>query len=192
MVPHCPPIWPGDATNASTQALLLLDTTVDRRRNPKASQMKFRFLALGLMVTLAGVASAQAFKPLSEKPRALPRSTERSQPPTTTLLSQASTQIARSTVVADATRSPVPVHLSTRRPFVPPAEAAGTSSLPSADTPPPRNVTELAAKAAIEADGYKGVRALARGPDGTWKASAWRGQTEVLLSVDPTGTVSAN
>jgi hypothetical protein len=56
---------------------------------------------------------------------------------------------------------------------------------------PPGNMSEAAAKAAIEADGYKGVRALARGSDGVWKASALRGQTEVLLSVGPTGSVSA-
>jgi hypothetical protein len=191
MVPHCPSIWPGDATNAPTQALLLLDATVDRRRNPKASQMKFRFLALGLVVTLAGVASAQVFKPLPE-PRVLPRSTERSQPPATTAVSQVPTPNVRSIIVSDSTRSPVPVHFSTRRPFVPPAEPAGASSPPDADMPPPGKMTESAAKAAIEADGYKGVRALARGPDGAWKASAWRGQTEVQLSVDPTGNVSAN
>ena len=53
-------------------------------------------------------------------------------------------------------------------------------------------MSEAAAKAAIEADGYKGVRALARGSDGVWKASALRGQTEVQLSVGPTGSVSAN
>ena len=53
-------------------------------------------------------------------------------------------------------------------------------------------MTETAAKAAIEADGYKGVRVLARRSDGAWKASALRGQTEVLLSVGPTGSVSAN
>ena len=53
-------------------------------------------------------------------------------------------------------------------------------------------MSEAAAKAAIEADGYKGVRALARGSDGVWKASALRGGTEVLLSVGLTGRVSAN
>ena len=53
-------------------------------------------------------------------------------------------------------------------------------------------MSEAAAKAAIEADGYKGVRALARGSDGVWKASALRGQTEVQLSVGLTGSVSAN
>jgi hypothetical protein len=71
-------------------------------------------------------------------------------------------------------------------------EAASTLSPSPADTAPPGNMSETAAKAAIEADGYKAVRALARGSDGVWKASALRGQTEVLLSVSPTGGVSAN
>jgi hypothetical protein len=53
-------------------------------------------------------------------------------------------------------------------------------------------MSEAAAKAAIEADGYKGVRALARESDGVWKAIALRGQTEVTSSVGPTGSVSAN
>jgi hypothetical protein len=52
-------------------------------------------------------------------------------------------------------------------------------------------MTEASAKAAIEADGYKGVRARTRESNGVWNASALRGQAEVLLSVGPTGSVSA-
>jgi len=99
---------------------------------------------------------------------------------------------ARSAPSLDATRPPLPVLFSHRRSFVPVNEAASTLSPSAADTARPGNMSEAAAKAAIEADGYKGVRALARGSDGVWKASALRGQTEVLLSVGPTGSVSAN
>ena len=53
-------------------------------------------------------------------------------------------------------------------------------------------MTEAAAKAAIEADGYKRVSALSHGPDGVWKARALRGETEVLLTVGSAGAVSAN
>ena len=56
---------------------------------------------------------------------------------------------------------------------------------------PPSKMTEMTAKAAIEADGYKGVRALSRGPDGVWKAWARRGETDVMVRVDSTGDVSA-
>ena len=44
-----------------------------------------------------------------------------------------------------------------------------------------------AAKAAIEADGYKGVSLLGKGTDGAWRAKAYRGTTEVHLMVDGTG-----
>ena len=43
---------------------------------------------------------------------------------------------------------------------------------------------ESAAKAAIEADGYKGVKVLRKGANGVWHASALRGKTEVMLTVD--------
>jgi len=99
---------------------------------------------------------------------------------------------ARSAASLDAARPPVPVLFSHRRPFVPATEAASALFPSAADNAPPGSMSEAAVKAAIEADGYKGVRALARGPDGVWKASALRGQAEVLLSIGPTGSVSAN
>jgi hypothetical protein len=152
--------------------------------------MKFRFLALGLLAT-AGVASAHVFMPLPERTGTLARSTEQSQPPLLALPTKVSALPARPALSLDATRPPVPVLFQNRRLFGPAAEAAATPSSSAADTVPLGNMSEAAAKAAIEADGYKGVRALARGSDGLWKASALRGQTEVLLSVDPTGSVSA-
>ncbi len=163
-----------------------------KRRDPKASQMKFRFLALGLLATTASVASAHVFVPLPARTAALARSTEQSQPPLMVLPTHVSALPARSAPSLDATRPPVPVLFAPRRSFVPAHEAASTPSPSAAATTPAGNMSEAAAKAAIEADGYKEVRALARGSDGVWKASALRGQTEVLLSVGPTGSVSAN
>jgi hypothetical protein len=153
--------------------------------------MKFRFLALGLLATTASVAGAHVFMPLPEGTGALARSTEQSQPPLMALPTKVSALPARSAPSLDAIRPPVPVVFSHRHLFVPATEAASTPSSSAADMAPPGNMSEAAAKAAIEADGYKGVRALARGSDGVWKASALRGQTEVLLSVGPTGSVSA-
>ena len=51
---------------------------------------------------------------------------------------------------------------------------------------------ENAARAAIEADGYKGVKVLRKGANGVWHASALRGKTTVMLTVDATGGVSAD
>jgi hypothetical protein len=47
-----------------------------------------------------------------------------------------------------------------------------------------------AAKAAVEADGYKRVMVLGRGPNGTWRVKGHRGNTEVLLTVDEAGSVT--
>jgi hypothetical protein len=47
-----------------------------------------------------------------------------------------------------------------------------------------------AAQAAVQADGYKRVSILGKESNGAWSAKAYRGATEVLLSVDPTGRVS--
>ncbi|MGE0578157.1 MAG: hypothetical protein AB7F22_16690 [Reyranella sp.] len=52
--------------------------------------------------------------------------------------------------------------------------------------------SESAARAAIERDGYTGVRALSRRSDGLWNARALRGSTEVRVTVDSAGNVSAN
>ena len=49
---------------------------------------------------------------------------------------------------------------------------------------------ESAAKAAIEADGYKGAKVVRRGDNGIWYAKAMRGTTEVSLTVDAGGRVS--
>jgi hypothetical protein len=51
-------------------------------------------------------------------------------------------------------------------------------------------LNRTAAKSAIEADGYKGVTVLGKGADGTWRAKAYRGNTEVQVTVDGTGRVS--
>jgi hypothetical protein len=48
------------------------------------------------------------------------------------------------------------------------------------------------ARSAIEADGYKAVKNLVAGPDGTWRARALRGTAEVVLTVDRGGRVSAD
>jgi len=48
-----------------------------------------------------------------------------------------------------------------------------------------------AARASIETDGYRNVRGLVKSADGTWRARAMRGSTEIAVVVDPSGRVSA-
>ncbi|MBX9945372.1 MAG: hypothetical protein K2Y40_14915, partial [Reyranella sp.] len=96
------------------------------------------------------------------------------------------------TAASGATRLPVPLLPVGGRAAAPAARAPWEEPLANGDTPPPGTMTEAAARAAIEADGYKAVRALSHGPSGAWQARALRGSTEVQLSVDRTGGVSAN
>ena len=71
------------------------------------------------------------------------------------------------------------------------AKAAGQSPDKPAETSSDP-AGENAARAAIEADGYKGVKVLRKGANGVWHASALRGKTTVMLTVDGSGSVSAD
>ena len=77
-------------------------------------------------------------------------------------------------------RPPVPMLASRRSPYVA-AEPEDKAAAPDAR-----------AKALIEADGYRNVKVLGKGPDGTWRGRALRGTVEVAVSVDADGRVSAN
>jgi hypothetical protein len=104
----------------------------------------------------------------------------------------------RSPVVAR--QKPVPLQVASRPPVpLPSADTseayakgeAGASA--KAVTSPSRSddqAGEKAARAAIEADGYKGVEVLRKGDNGIWYAKAMRGKTEVQLVVDLKGSVT--
>jgi hypothetical protein len=52
--------------------------------------------------------------------------------------------------------------------------------------------TDSTAKTAIEQDGYRSVRMLVKGPDGSWRGRAMRGSSEVAVRVDADGSVAAD
>jgi hypothetical protein len=90
--------------------------------------------------------------------------------------------------VVEANRPPVPIVRSLRALPVAP-------NLPDVGVPDPEEqaqdeLDKRAAKAAIEADGYKQANVLGKGADGSWRAKAYRGSTEVQLTVDGTGRVA--
>ena len=98
-------------------------------------------------------------------------------------------------------QAPVPYQMKPRPPVnLPPvadkdkateAKASGQSGdKPAEGASDPAG--EKAARAAIEADGYKGVTVLRKGANGVWHASALRGKTTVMLRVDSSGSVSAD
>ena len=99
---------------------------------------------------------------------------------------------ARSTPPAapEARRPPVPLLFASRPPVVLPEIQAQPQAQPQAQAAPDP-AGEAAAKAVIEADGYKRVRALTKTADG-WRARALRGTTEVGLRVDAAGNVMAD
>ena len=100
-------------------------------------------------------------------------------------------------------RAPVPLVREITTPWSPaptvepasklPAAAAKPTGGAGAEEPPARDVLRAeGAKAAVEADGYKRVTVLGPGPSGTWRVKAYRGNTEVVLTVDNTGSVTAD
>ena len=51
------------------------------------------------------------------------------------------------------------------------------------------SAAEAAAKAALEARGYSGVKSLTRDPAGNWAAKAMRNNVEVAVILEPGGTI---
>jgi hypothetical protein len=153
--------------------------------------MTSKFLALGLATTMVGIVSAHILMPAAEKTATLPGPEVQSQrQPTVVPIKVVVLPIRNASLAPEALRPPVPVLLAPRHVVASTGEAAGKTRAPGDDAAPLDKAGELAAKVAIEMDGYKGVRVLSRGPDGVWKALALRGQAEVLVSVDSTGNVS--
>lgn len=99
-------------------------------------------------------------------------------------------------------RAPVPFERKvpiTARPTAPDVEPdsrqnrSGIEPTDGSDSTDPDSRSEIdlrAAKAAVEADGYKRVTILGRGPNGTWRAKGYRGDMEVGLTVDADGDVT--
>ena len=197
--------------------------------------MKRGLLAATLMVTAAGVASAnllttatQNATPQTVARQTAPASLPRAQPvtpvaPVAPAIAQAPQVVPAPPRTASAPtaapaagaqkpliemrQAPVPL-LVKPRPAVnlPAADAkstdakstdAKTTDAKAGETPPDQPATddstaEKAAKAAIEADGYKGVKVLRKGANGVWHATALRGRTTVMLTVDAGGSVTAD
>ena len=85
-------------------------------------------------------------------------------------------------------RAPIPtVEPAPRAPnaAVEPTPEGGAAELPARD-----ELTGTAAKAAVEADGYKRTTVLGPRANGTWRVKGFRGDTEVVLTVDGAGTVT--
>jgi hypothetical protein len=110
----------------------------------------------------------------------------------------AASQTTQKTLV-EPQQAPVPFRMKPRPPVNLPPGADKATEAKAADKPGETptdpaadKAGESAVRAAIEADGYKGVKVLRKGANGVWHASAMRGKTAVMLTVDAGGNVSAD
>ncbi|SRR6266567_2920361 len=141
--------------------------------------MANNFLALGALVGFGWVfANAPPQEPTS-RPAAIRA--------TTTEPAITSYALANRNVL-EARRAPVPLVRNVRVSLPPPA--AADAPAPDAEVKAQDDLDRKAAKAAVEADGYKRATVLGKESNGTWRAKAYRGATEVQLTVDGTGRVS--
>jgi len=92
--------------------------------------------------------------------------------------------------VPEARQAPVPLVRSVHTPYVSPKPLDEPKVDAEVQTKDEQD--RKAAKAAIEADGYKRAGTLTKGVNGTWRAKAFRGATQVQLTVDSMGNVSAD
>src|SRR5712664_4206575 len=142
------------------------------RRNRQRQPMKSA-LIFAVVVIMTGVAGDLVMGPS----RPFPRIETKARP----ALSPATTSDPAGRADAVETRhQPVPVLWANRtsiapRPVDPEVALANDTDVDK--------IAESAAKAAIEADGYRAVRILQRATGGEWRARALRGATEVGLTV---------
>lgn len=150
--------------------------------------MPRKLLALVLVATLVGVAGAHLRLPLPEEN---PRPVEVPRP-----VSAGAQHVAPDGGTAgnagapEARQAPVPLVRSSRTTYEPPKPKEAQAPDPEAQAQD--ELDRKAAKAAIEADGYKRVTILSKRGNGSWRAKAYRGNTEVQLTVDSSGGVSAD
>ena len=152
------------------------------------------FLVLALVMSVAGVASA--FAPLPQDSTARPPARDLAMPVAAKPSEPSPLAPAPEPAVKKASfeikQAPVPLLMRARPTIETPvfdADAVGPEVpvlAKSADT----TADNGAAKAAIEADGYRNAKVVRQGENGIWYAKAMRGTTEVSLIVDAGGRVS--
>jgi hypothetical protein len=152
------------------------------------------FLVLALVMTTAGVASA--FAPVPQDSAARLPTRDLAMPvvapqPAAALPAAPAPEPVVKKASVDVRQAPVPLLMKARPPIEQKTiDADAVAPAPEVAAKTPDATGDSAAKAAIEADGYKGVKQLRQGGNGIWFAKAMRGTTEVSLTVDASGRVS--
>ena len=151
--------------------------------------MKRGVVAFVIAMTAAGVASALGPLPsLPSRPSQTETQPAQTQPTPAADVSPAVATLPKPSI--EARQAPVPLIFKPHRTIEPPpydADAVGPVPPKAADS---AGEGEGWAKAAIETDGYKGVKVLRKGDGGVWYAEALRGKDRVLLTVDAQGNVA--
>jgi hypothetical protein len=163
--------------------------------------MKREIIVAAAAISVTGAASANLFT-TSGLPR-VPPSSAHDTPPVAAAQrtdlaerpAQASASAPAQKASVDIRQAPVPMQPRQRAPvasaFDNPNEFyAKAQALVTQPSVASERRGESAARAAIEADGYKNVQVLRPGDNGVWHAKAFRGKTEVQLIVDARGSVS--
>ena len=162
--------------------------------------MKRGIIVAAAAISVTGAASANLFTtsspvPAQPSPREKPAAATEAPvvSPAAAVPAPPSPPFQRASV--DVRQAPVPVQPKARAPVIsawdyPNEIYAKAQALVARPPAPSERSGENAARAAIEADGYKGVQELRRGDNGVWHAKAFRGRTEVRLMVDARGAVT--
>lgn len=146
--------------------------------------------ALAATVLVATVAAAHVAVPL---PDGTPRGSAKAATGTMQPVQASAGQLSPvKPAIVETRQAPVPILVRERPPVVLPAVETASATVPAPSVPTVDSEANSFAKGAIEADGYKFVKNITQGPDGTWRARALRGKTEVVLTVDREGRVSAD
>ena len=144
------------------------------------------FLALGIVVGCGWVASNEVLLGPAPRP-AVPR------PMTFAVPAFTSEPIVDRNVMG-ARRAPVPLVRAVRPSAVAPNTVDALT--PSAEQKAQDeqkvqdDLDKKAARAAVDADGYKRATLIGKASNGSWRAKGYRGTTEVWLTVDGAGRVS--
>ena len=142
--------------------------------------MAINFLALGAVVAFGWVFANAPVPESTPRPAASRATTSEPAIPSYAMVNRN---------VLEARRAPVPL-VRNVRPSVAPPPTAPDAPVPDTEVQAQDDLDRKAAKAAVEADGYKRATVLGKAGNGTWRAKAYRGTTEVRLTVDGTGRVS--
>ena len=158
------------------------------RRLPFAELILFSGILAGGYVIVAAAKSTATPVAVSARHDKQPTASEAANP-----ASAPAPTLAPPTRISSA-MPPVPLRTSRHATYwiedPPPPPATTTEGSVTTQTDK-KATSDLAAKAMIEADGYKNVRSLVRAPDGAWRGLAMRGAVEIAISVDANGGVLA-